>query len=220
MAKIGSFGDIVFEVSSKKTLTFSEFERSGSSRWDEHEIINQKPIPEFYGPGSDRISLAILLKAELGINPIKQIEKLRKMRDKGKAAPFVIGGKSISSNYWYIEELTERHRNIDTNGNVLLIEAELNLKEYPVIKKSSTSKKKTNKKSKSSSLSKKKALGKITITVKSVNIRSGPGTKYRILSVAKKGQTLTVYSKKNGWYSLGSGKYITADSKYSTFKKG
>lgn len=221
MAKIGSYGDIVFEVSKKKTQTFNEFEREGSTRWNDHEIINLKPISEFNGPNLDEISITITLKAELGINPVKQIEKLRAMKDKGKAAPFIIGGKTISKNNWVIDRMTESHKVIDNKGNTLTAEVTLSLREYvikPKKKKKTVSKKKAS--SASTSSKKKKTLGKIKIIVKSVHIRSSPSTSGKVLGYAFNGDTLTVYSVKNGWYSLGKGKYITANSKYSTLEKG
>lgn len=218
--KIGSFGDVVFEVSPGKTMTFRDFERSGSGRWDEHEIIRYKPRSEFQGPGLEEIKFTVLLKAELGINPMKELNKLRKMRDTGAVAPFIIGGKPISSNYFALQNLTERYTKIDAYGNVLAVEADLTLKEYVLTKKKTkTTMQKTAAKASSNATSKKKALGTITITVKSVHIRSGPSTSHKVIGYAYKGDTLTVYSEKNGWYSLGQGKYITANPKYSTFNK-
>lgn len=219
MSKIGSFGEIVFEVSPKKTLTFSEFQRSGSARWNEHEIIGLKPKSEFNGPGLEEISFTILLKAELGVNPSKQLTKLRNMRDTGKVSSFVIGGKPISNNYWSIQQLSESHKVVDNKGNILVAEVSITLKEY-VIKKSTTSTKATTKSVKTTTPSTKKTLGKITIKVKSVHIRSGPGISYKVLGYTFNQDTLTVYSENNGWYSLGQGRYITANSAYSTLKKG
>lgn len=219
--KIGSFGNVVFQVSTKKTLTFNEFQRSGEARWESHDVLVNKPRIEFQGPGLEELSLTVLFKAELGINPLKELDKLRKMRDSGTAAPFVIGGKPISSNYFVLQNLAERYTKIDGRGNVLAAEADLTLREYVVVKKKTkTTVKKTSAKTSSNTSSKKKALGTITITVKSVHIRSGPSTSHKVLGYAFKGDTLTVYGEKNGWYSLGQGKYITANPKYSTFKKG
>lgn len=219
MAKIGSYGDIVFEVSEKKTQTFKDFQRSGPSRWEDHNINLSKPISEFLGPDLDSISIIVNFKAELGVNPIKQVELLRMMRDTGKVSPFVIGDKPISNNYWSIRQIEENHRTIDNKGNVLNVESTLTLKEYLVrpIKKKATVK--TTSTQVSSNVNK-KMLGKMTITVKSVHIRSAPSTKGKVLGYAFKGNILTVYSEKDGWYSLGNGRYITANSKYSSLKKG
>ncbi|CDX01306.1 Phage P2 GpU [Desulfitobacterium hafniense] len=135
MAKIGSFGDVVFEVSEKKTLTFTNFERKGSARWSDHEVLNYKPISEFMGPSLEEINFTILLKAELGTNPLKELERLRDMRDTGKVASLVIGEKPISQNQWSIQQLNESYKKIDSKGNVLSVEVNLTLKEYYTKKK-------------------------------------------------------------------------------------
>jgi phage protein U len=220
LPKIGSFGDIVFEVSNKKTLTPKDFDRNGSARWNDHEIIGHKPKSEFSGPGLEEVSFTLILKAELGINPTKQLEKLRKMRDTGKVAPFIIGGKPISQNYWSIQQLSESYKTIDNEGNILSAEVNVSLKEYYVKKKKATSQKVAPVKKTSAAPSKNKTLGKVTITVKSINIRSGPSTSSKVIGFAYKGDTFTTLSEKNGWYSLGQGKYITSSSQYSTLKKG
>lgn len=221
MAVIGSFGVIVFEVSTDKIQTYDEFQRTNSPRWQEHSIIGQKPILEFEGPGVDTISFTVVLRADLGINPEEQLVKLRKFARWGQKALFIRGNQPISTNYWVIDNLIEKHRNIDKSGNVLTIEVDLNLKEYvnqtatAEAKKTTASNQNTN-----NTTTSKKASGTMTITVKSVHIRGGPGTNNKVLGYAMKGDTLTVYGEKDGWYSLGGGKYISANSAYSSFKKG
>lgn len=221
MAVIGSFGEIVFEVSDKKIQTYDDFQRTNSPRWQEHAIIGQKPILEFEGPGVDTISFTVVLRAELGVNPEEQLVKLRKFARWGKKALFIRGNQPISTNYWVIDSLVEKHRNIDKLGNVLTIEVDLNLKEYvnqtatAEAKKTTSSNQNTN-----NTTTSKKATGTMTITVKSVHIRGGPGVNNKVLGYAMKGDTLTVYGEKDGWYSLGGGKYISANSAYSSFKKG
>lgn len=221
MAKIGSFGDVVFEVSHEKTLTFSDFERTNSARWQEHPIYGRKPILEFEGPSADTISFTILLTASLGVNPGKQLSRLRDFNAIGKKGLFIRGNKPISTNYWVITNLHEKHRNIDNLGNVLTIEVDIELKEYEKQKASVSSKKtvSSNKKNNTSTTSKKPA-GSMTITVNSVHIRGGPGVNNKVVGYAMKGDKLTVYGEKDGWYSLGGGKYISANDAYSTFKKG
>lgn len=220
MAKIGSYAGLAFEVTDKKVLTFDEFSRETSPRWDTHEIQSNKPLLEFRGPGLDEITFTIKLRADLGVNPKKQIEKLRNFANSGKTSLFVLGSKAISSNHWVIDTLRETVQKVDNKGNILSIEAELTLKEYMKLPKP---KKATVKAAKNKTTTKKSSLkktGTITITVKSVHIRSGPGVKYKVLGYAFRNKKLTVYGKKNGWYYLGSGKYITGSTKYSKFKKG
>lgn len=218
MAKIGSFGDVIFEVSQKKILTFKELEMKSSAKWDEHSIHRNKAKLEFDGPGLIDLNYTILLRAEQGINPMKEIAKLERIKNKGEAHLFILGQKPLAPNKFVIVDTSVDLKNIDQKGNILSAEVTLSLKEY--VESKSTVKKTTTNTQKKTTTSNKKSLGTITITVKSVHIRNGPGVNNKVLGYATNGQKLTVYEVKNGWYSLGGGKYITASSSYSTLKKG
>ena len=51
MGEIGQFGEISFEVSSDKILTFEDFKRESESNFTNHNLIAQKPRTEFIAPG-------------------------------------------------------------------------------------------------------------------------------------------------------------------------
>lgn len=224
MSRIGSFGGVSFEVSSKKVLTFSDFSRSGSSRWSVHDINLKKPMPEFIGPGQDGLSLKIKLNAYLGVNPESILNKLRDFKDSGKYGPFVIGTKPISSSYWYLDDISEVYNNIDGKGRILSVEATLTIKEYPkpVVAKVK-SKPKAKKKTSVTSASKRKKLGVITIKVSSISCRATPLLKGKVVKSLRKNEKYTVYGTKKTditWYDLGGGKWVSASSKYTSLKKG
>ncbi|MBB5148663.1 phage tail protein [Ureibacillus thermosphaericus] len=221
MPVIGSYAGIVFEINDLKNVTYSDFKRETTPRWDTHDILQNKPLPEFRGPGVDEITLQIKFRADFGVDPEKEMAKLREFARKGHTSLFIRGNQPISVNHWVITKATEVHKVIDNKGNVISMDVELTLMEYP--KSDIQSSKKTIKPPQvkiASSNSSLKPIGKMIITVKSVHIRSGPGVNYKVLGYAFKGDTLTVYGEKNGWYSLGGGKYITANNKYSKFVKG
>lgn len=221
MAVIGSYAGLVFEISDKRNVTFNDFKRYTTPRWDTHDILQNKPLPEFKGPGLDEISFVIKLRADLGVNPEVAMAKLREFARKGHTSLFIRGNQPISVNHWAITKASELHKVIDNKGNILSMEVELTLMEYPKIEVPAAKKIiKPQEIKGASSNSSLKPIGKMTITVKSVHIRSGPGTNYKVLGYAFKGDTLTVYGQSNGWYFLGGGKYITASSKYSKFTKG
>lgn len=127
---IGSLGDVVFETSTQKVRTFDDLSREGSSRWGTHEILHQKPLSEFVGPGQEDIRFTIRLDAGLGVNPSEELEKLRKMRDTGEVTYLIIGGETVTTNYWYIESIKERQKNFTGRGILTLAVVELSLKEY------------------------------------------------------------------------------------------
>lgn len=199
-------------------MTYNEFQRTTEPRWFEHKVLHDKPELEFEGAGTDDISFKILLRAELGINPEKQMAKIREFARKGKKALFIRGNKPISANYWVIKRAVEVHKVIDNQGNILIMEVDLNLMEYPRETEDETKKKTTSSVKKASTAKTSKYIGTITITVKSVHIRSGPGVNNKVLGYAMKSDKLKVTGKKNGWYALGGGKYISANIAYSSFK--
>lgn len=221
--KIGSFGGVAFEVSSKKVLTPSEIKRSEQTRWQVHETIGTKPLPEFIGRGQETVSFHLVLKTSLGVSPISAFQKLRTLQDEGKTSSFMLGKRMISGHPFYIEDIQETYRHIDNSGNIHTIEADLTLKEYVEIKK--TKAKTTSKasaKKKSSSKSSKKVTAVITISVGMLNARISPSLKGRIKKVLRKGQKLNVYGTKKTditWYDLGGGLWCSANSKYSKARK-
>ncbi len=179
-------------------------------------------MPEFLGPGQDSLTLKIKLSARLGVSPTTVLNTLRTFKDKGKYGSFIIGTKPISSNYWYIEDISEDYTNIDGKGRVISIEITLNIKEYPKPVVVSV-KKKAKAKKKPTAASKKKALGVITIKVGMLNCRATPSLKGRIVKVLRKNQKYTVYGIKKTdipWYDLGGGKWTSAVSQYTRLKKG
>ena len=46
---IGTFGNIVFETTDKKILTFSNFSRQVSGRWKSTDTLRGKPVKEYLG---------------------------------------------------------------------------------------------------------------------------------------------------------------------------
>ncbi|AYP68509.1 hypothetical protein EalM137_00059 [Exiguobacterium phage vB_EalM-137] len=220
--KIGTFAGVSFEVSSSKVLTFSDFTRSGSSRWNVHDIILQKPLPEFEGPGQEAISMKIVLKRSKKINPEKVAQQLRSFRDGGKVGTLVIGQKPITNGFWYIEDLQETHRFIDKKGISNTIELSLTLKEYP---KDKPVRQKPKPKSPTAltPAKKSKVIGTATVKVGMLNCRMGPSLNAKIKKVLRKGQRFQVYGYANGsgirWYNVGGGLYVSSVPKYTTFKK-
>lgn len=218
MAEVGSFGPIVFEVTTDKILSFDGFTRTTEPRYIEHKVQRLKPRVEFEGEGIDPISIKILLKAELGVNPEAEMKKIREYAQRGKRDLFIRGGKPVSTNTFVIKRAEETHKRVDNHGIVLEIEVQLEFLEYVEDKVSNKKPTTSSVKKSSTTANAKNPTGKMKITVKSVHIRSGPGANNKVLGYAMSGDELTVYGVENGWYKLGGGKYISAKAAYSSFK--
>lgn len=72
MATVGSLGDITFNVSSRRVLTFDNYSRQGNAKTAEHEIIGEKSNMEYTGLEPDEISFDIELFSQLNVTPETQ----------------------------------------------------------------------------------------------------------------------------------------------------
>ena len=97
MAKIGSFGDLVFSVSNNTVRTFDSMSWDFSTDYATHDRHIKADLLEYMGPGLEGISFSMTFSVFLGVNPLKEIKKLREMVRKGYAERLVIGGKVYGS---------------------------------------------------------------------------------------------------------------------------
>ena len=54
---IGYLADIVFYTALDNVLTVSDVTRSGSARWEKHNLMLEKPVKQFSGPDVEQITL-------------------------------------------------------------------------------------------------------------------------------------------------------------------
>lgn len=130
MGAIGSFSDIVFEVSAEKMRTLDDFSRSASGRWAIHEIIGQKPKSEFLGPSLDTISFKMRFDVQFGVNPKAEMDKLLIMCRAGHAETLIVGGEILGVDKWVIKEVTQNWLHHDGQGRCIVGEADVKLEEY------------------------------------------------------------------------------------------
>lgn len=127
---LGSFGSIVFEVSSRHVLTFKDYKRETRARYASHEIIGQKPRLEYLGPDGDEISFAMQFRADRGVNPAGEADRVRRMCATGETNYFVLGGVVIGENPWVIVSVGENEAVIDNMGRIIQNKIDVTLKEY------------------------------------------------------------------------------------------
>lgn len=127
---IGFMAGIPFIVSSRFIRTFDDYGRGSAGRWAQHDIIGDKPVLEFIGPDVEKISFTMQLRADQGINPAKELEKLRKLRDSGKQFPLVIGGNMVTDNMWVMDSIDESVSFWGEAGSMLSVKVSVTLREY------------------------------------------------------------------------------------------
>ncbi len=130
-SNLGTLGDISFHVSSSNDIyTYDNFSRSASSRTTSHDIIGEKSLTEYLGPGLQTISFTLKLNAQWGVNPLTEIERLIDYCESGTVLMFTMGNKRVGENRWLIESVDTTAKYYDFQGNILSAEASVKLKEY------------------------------------------------------------------------------------------
>lgn len=131
MAQIGNLGSlIVFEVSSKKIITFGKMQQSVKGRWATHDVIGNKPVSEFLGAGQRGLSITVFLSANHGVRPRSTLEKIEQAVEKGIPLSFVLGGKKIGDYRWVITEVSETWDEIIKDGALASAHLTITLAEY------------------------------------------------------------------------------------------
>ena len=127
---VGTLGQIVFEVSDQKILTFDGMTRDVSGRWTEHEVMGVKPKPEFLGPGNQKIALPITLSAGLGVRPRKMLEMVERMVESGDAEYLIINCRPVGKNPFCISSSSETWGDMYSHGELAKASLTITLEEY------------------------------------------------------------------------------------------
>ena len=141
---VGYMGKIPFVTSREYLLTFDDYEKNAEGRWAKHDIIGQKPVLEFLGPDTEKISMKIMLRRDHGVDVDGTLKKLEEMRDTGEVFSLVLGSKVIgnliarfvknspfgtSKGLWVLKSVSEVVKHW-AGGNLNIVEATVQLEEY------------------------------------------------------------------------------------------
>lgn len=127
---IGRFGDLRFQVNARKTLTFKEMKVSRGMKTAEHAVPWYKGRLEVTGEELDEVTMTIILRADLGIRPRRQAERIRQLMHQKIAHYLVIGGKMVMDRRCIITKMNESWNEIYRGGEVAEIEITVTFKEY------------------------------------------------------------------------------------------
>lgn len=127
---IGRFGDLRFQVNARKTLTFKEMKVSRGMKTAEHAVPWYKGRLEVTGEELDEVTMTIILRADLGIRPRRQAERIRQFMHQKIAHYLVIGGKMVMDRRCIITKMNESWNEIYRGGEVAEIEITVTFKEY------------------------------------------------------------------------------------------
>lgn len=121
---------ISFIVSREVFRTPKNLKWSGSARYATHERHGTYSLTEFTGIDPGRFSFDILLTAEMGVNPLKEVTKIWNYERNGEALGLVIGGKAYGKYRWNIKSHEVKIEYTDEAGRMYAVEVSVELLEY------------------------------------------------------------------------------------------
>ncbi|MHC1791776.1 phage tail protein [Solidesulfovibrio sp.] len=127
MGQVGSLGDVAFEVSSQRIMTWNDCVRDTTANFAAHEVIESKARLQFLGLGLEEFSLAVTLDASW-CSPEVEMKKFDAMQQTGQAHRLIIGGRIFGR--FVLEGKTENRTRTDDRGRTMVAHVQLKLKEY------------------------------------------------------------------------------------------
>ena len=128
--KIGSLGDIVFEVSEKTIRTIRDASWSGSASIQLHERHLGSALAEFTGSNADTFSFSITVSKFLGADPMDVLSKIAQYEQNGTALLFMLGTTKYGRYRWIISKHTATLEHYDKAGNLASVDIKITLTEY------------------------------------------------------------------------------------------
>lgn len=129
---IGNLGRLItFETSDRRILTLHNLKREVSGRWATHSRIGKKPLRQFLGADTDKVTFTVKLDARHGVRPRKTIDAIEKYIRNGIPDTLVIGGKKIGKSKMTINSMSETWEEVWNRGELVRASLDLTLEEYP-----------------------------------------------------------------------------------------
>lgn len=128
--RVGSFMGKTFRVDTRKIFTVDNLKGSTGSEWSQHHRYVQKARSQYISPKLKSYSFDILLRAQDGVPPRRTLEFFQRCSENGKADYFVIGGRPLSNNRFYIKDISDAWDATIKGGKLVSCKISLTIEEY------------------------------------------------------------------------------------------
>lgn len=125
--ELGSFGDIVFEVSDSRVRTFKDLQQQKRGRYSVINVANHEQLLQYEGKALQEVSFTIQLHHRF-CDPMAEIDLLRMMVEEHQAYSLIVGGFMVGE--FVLEEMGSNWETVAKNGVITMAEGQLKLKEY------------------------------------------------------------------------------------------
>lgn len=127
---VGTYGDIVFNVSHLQVLTPSNISGSTGADWADHEVLGSKTKSQYLGPQLRSYQMDIRLSSSFGVAPRTALDRLQEMSENGEVHYLIIGLAPLSMNKFAIESISDTWDVVGRMGVLMECKVSLTFREY------------------------------------------------------------------------------------------
>ena len=127
---VGTYGDIVFNVSHLQVLTPSNISGSTGADWADHEVLSIKTKIQYLGPQLRSYQMDIQLSSSFGVAPRTALDRLQEMSENGEVHYLIIGLAPLSMNKFAIESISDTWDVVGRMGVLMECKVSLTFREY------------------------------------------------------------------------------------------
>lgn len=127
---VGTYGDIVFNVSHLQVLTPSNISGSTGADWADHEVLSSKTKSQYLGPQLRSYQMDIQLSSSFGVAPRTALDRLQEMSENGEVHYLIIGLAPLSMNKFAIESISDTWDVVGRMGALMECKVSLTFREY------------------------------------------------------------------------------------------
>lgn len=124
----GSFGEVIFETSAARVFTPGSFSLEMNARYEDHAVQGACEVPEFLAPSLDTASLSIVLRRDMGVEPVEEIARLADMMNTGEVGILVIAGANLGE--YTLRKISQDWQYMTKKPGPFRIAATLELRQY------------------------------------------------------------------------------------------
>ncbi len=128
--KIGSLGDVAFEVSDSVIKTIDKATWSGSVKIQTHARHLDNALQEFVSIDPDGFTFSIKLSRYLGVDPMTELNRIWTYERGGIAVPLTLGNKAYGKYRWLVKSHKVKLELYDGRGNLTSCNVDVTLTEY------------------------------------------------------------------------------------------
>jgi|GEM_PF-566347 len=130
MFGFGSWGSLVFRMSTLQMLSFSGMQRTVGYRHPTVDVLDGKAQSQYTGEELEDVTFELHFAAELGVSPRREADRIEEMARRGESHPLILGGRPVGRNEYVITRWPQEWRRFEPFGKLVEMAGAVTFQEF------------------------------------------------------------------------------------------